>query len=256
MPGIGQGVGVGLNYIPGNVSTDIFQQIFADYNFYNMWTSLNVVIDGTTTVFNDYAGEHNLTNSSAAKQPSYNISGNVGTIGLPTFTFDGVSNEMEKITSDWRILDATGEIISIFRVLSGNFINILTSYNPGARNDFAQVVGAGTAMQMVCDDLSNPPRTTANGTIDIITSAPTNVHTIGCRPGDYYMYNNGVSDAFSAFINGSDNGACWLAELSGRTDISIGRFANIEWLMSGYRPYSSLTDSVNLHNELLTIIGT
>jgi len=235
----------------GGVS--VFTNIFQDYGFNNMWAADNLLINGTTTILKDFANEHHLTNPDVPSQPTFNINGSIGSNGVPSLTFSSTSN-VEKSISGYRPLDAQGEFVIVFKIISGTNINCFALNGAGARNDIFQRNNVSNQFGMILDALSNPPRTFGYGTSDLLTSNPSIIYSYGARTGGYYMYYNGAIENFSIFAVGSDNGACWLNDFT-LNQIVIGQSSNVEWVLSGYRPYTNLTDTANLQNELKTIIG-
>lgn len=234
-------------------NASVFEGIFTDYSFYNMWAADNNTIDGTTTTLLDFAGEHNLPNPDVPSQPTFNLNGSIGSNGVSSFTFSALNNVMKSI-SGYRPLDTTGEFVMVFKIISGRNINCLAFNGAGARNDIHQRNNTSEQFGMILDALPNPPRTFGYGTSDLLTGNPSIIYSYGARTGDYYMYYNSSFEAFSTFSVGSDNGACWLDDFT-LNQIVIGQSSNIEWVLSGYRPHTNLTDTVNLQNELKTILG-
>lgn len=203
----------------------------------HFWDSDNVIIDGDFITATDIGsvGGLDLTNPTLANKPTYSAS-SANFNGKPSLTFDGTNDYLYRSTSGFRESDQSGVFINVFRYLA---ISNVAYFSVGKDGD----------------NLDNLILR-ANFTITL-TSPSANLisHSIGITTIPYVVTQYSTGNAYKTYLNstlitpttvtiGADNGN-WLGDFTGSNNISIGAriagvnsYANMEWVMSGYYPYS------------------
>jgi len=235
---------------------EVLQNIFDDYGFLNMWSSENLLIDGTTTTLLDYSGEHDLVNPDSISQPSFNTSDS-GFNNRPSITFDGVNDNVEKLTPNWRSSDASGVFIGVFKVISGTDPVFLSTSDVATEDNFLyNFIDVNITKFIIAAGGNN----TLKGSIVINDSNP-HIVTFASDDVSYRIVIDGVNDTVNA-TSGSDNGAWFAALPDVRDNIMVGGlgklsplYSNIDWVMSGYLPYTTTQDIIDVQNELKTYYG-
>lgn len=255
------GLGLGANKLRGGTVLTELEQFFLDWGFINMWTSENVNINGTTTTFLDYAGEHDLANPGAGQQPVYNGSGTIGSEGKPSFNFNG-SEYVMKNTANWRSADTTGEFVSVHKLSAGSSIFILTSADTlGLRDYYAWYVSGGLYVQVWQDALNPTDRRIYRGNQNVYGTPGDLVASNHCDGSAFRIYTNETLNSL-AFTSGANDGASWMSLLPNRDNIAIGAkigsivsTSQFEWCMSGYRPFTGAGDTISVQQWLRSYYG-
>tara|TARA_R110002167_G_scaffold54889_1_gene156360 strand:- start:2324 stop:3355 length:1032 start_codon:yes stop_codon:yes gene_type:complete len=236
------------------ISGDFLQGIFSTYNFTNMWSSENLTISGTTTTFNDYSGEHDLTNPAAANQATYSAI-DVDFNNKPSLTYDNTDDYNYKSTNDFRIGDNEGAIYITFRT--------------GA------VLAANHTLFCVADEATNIEKILIYISIDdkISMAVGTSVLSITTSAlainTNYVLRIQSNGSAYSVTLNnvaqtivGTNNGL-WFNDFTLLSNISVGSRVNAGGALPfngklglvGYTPLLSAGDDTVLVNELMSRYG-
>lgn len=232
-------------------------KIVSDYSIYNAWSSEHLLVSGSTTTVYDYKGEHNLSNPAALNQPTFNSS-SAKFSNKPSLTFNGTNNYLSKSVSGWRASDTSGIFISVFRIVSGGQINALTTADVGAGTQFTySSVNTNSYRFIVRADATNNSfrgSTVINdGSGRVIAHAST---------GSTYRININGNNETLTMIAGSNDGK-WINLITGRDNINIGAliyggtpiYGYIEWVFSGYAPYTTDANLLALVSALKTYYG-
>ena len=242
----------------GASALTVLEQFAIDYGFLNMYSSEKLLVSGTTTTLYDYLGEHDLVNPSSVNQPTFNAS-SANFNNLPSLTFDGTTDHVTKAVSNWRGSDSTGVFVSVFKVISGAQILSLASANNALNLTYTQDQITTTNYRFNVLNESSPDRRAGKGSTNI--SSGSFVGSYSCSGADYAIFINGVKETYTAVV-GANDGAKWLDSNSTRDDLSIGAvlrsapfYSNIEFVMSGYKPFVSEAEIIALQAELKTYYG-
>jgi hypothetical protein len=230
---------------------DTLTSIFNNYNVLNMWSSENILINGTNTTVYDYSGEHDLINPAAANQPSY-TSSNASLGGKPSLDFNGTTDYLKKSVSAWRGSDITGVLVHVLKYNSGSqFFGTCDEASTKIINNrifsskLNQLHNAGTSYS----GSINGSTTVGAGAVKVFASS--------CDAVSNKVWVNGVDDTATDTIGGG-----WLGDMAQRDNITVGAaqwsgigYSNIEWVCSLYMPYTNDADISNVMNELTTYYG-
>jgi len=237
------------------------------FNPTNVWDSEHVIIDGDETTFVDFSnsggGNYNLTNPAATNQPSFSQSSS-NFNSLPSFTFDGVDNYVTSSLSNFRGSDSSGVVIDVVRVISGNLIAGLGSYN--STETFNYVGYAAANVGNVVRIISPAPNTQAGnfrvyiGSTDVLTGSPSFAYANVGTGSQYKIFVNNAQDTVTVTTSpGVNDGAIWFNDgtqnniaIGARNGSSIGGPGNIEWCFSGYFPYVSDSQVQGIMDYLVT----
>ena len=229
------------------------------FNPYNVWSSENVIIDGTETTFLDFnnssdGASYNLVNPAASNQPAYNTSDS-GFNNLPSFTFDGVGEYVSNGVSGYRESDSSGMYIGVFRYESGTNFNFFTSAQNNNGIFIRQARFPGTTQYI---HRYGGSTNTLETTQDNILDGDVTIQAVAGDGTDWITYNEGGNIPNTIVAGGYK----WFDEIPNRTNIGIGaslnsaiRYANISWCMSGYFPYVDDETTLDLISLLKTKYG-
>ena len=258
MPFISASAITPYNSIRGGAAGEALDPILAYYPF-NVWDSEHETRVGTTTTFLDYNNVGtalDLVNPAASNQPTYNTSSSDFN-SLPSFTFNGSSDYVEKTISGYRESDSTGIFISVFRNLSGG-TNLYFQLSDSSQNIryFNYITYNSSAFRIV--NVTNLENSSYRGNTNVEnTTSKLLVH--GSTGSEYKMWVGDTSQTIT-MVTGANDGVNWLNGHTGYDKISIGSlirssgvvFSNIEWCFSGYFPY--VNDATTL--EIIAILKT
>ena len=237
------------------------------FNPTNVWDSEHVVINGDETTFVDFnnsgGGSYNLSNPAATNQPSFSQSSS-NFNSLPSFTFDGVDNYVTSSLSNFRGSDSSGVVIDVVRVISGNLIAGLGSYNSTETLNYVGYAAANVGN--VVRIISPAPNTQAGnfrvyiGSTDILTGSPSFAYANVGTGSQYKIFVNNAQDTVTVTTSpGVNDGAIWFNDgtqdniaIGARNGSSIGGPGNIEWCFSGYFPYVSDSQVQGIMDYLVT----
>ena len=231
------------------------------FNPYNVWSSENVIIDGTETTFLDFnnssdGASYNLVNPAATNQPSYNPSDSDFN-NLPSFTFDGVDEYVKNSVSLYRYGDSSGMYISVFKYLGGVYFQFLTSTDENNNGRFIKQSLTGGTVQYTHrwgGGTSNIDTTQSN-----INAGDIEIQGLAGNGSSYITYN---SDGVIANTVSGNSSYKWFNGVPSRNNIAIGASieptllaANITWCMTGYFPYVDDETTLDLISLLKTKYG-
>lgn len=230
------------------------------FNPYNVWDSEHITIDGTTTTvhdFNTFGEKYDMTNLAASNQPTYNAA-SANFNGLPSFTFDGVSQYFKTDVVNYRNTDTAGVFVSVFRHLSGSFIFELSLSQSNTTNRY--FIGSVRDNSYRASLIPSILRS-FRGDTNIEIGSPSSVVAYANAGTSYTMNINGNSETI-AMISGENDGEAWL-DTSSFDVLSIGGlvissgllYSNIEWCMAGYFPYTDESTTLNIVNFLKNKYG-
>ena len=228
------------------------------FNPYNVWDSDHLDIVGTTTTaldYNEVGTTYDMANPTAGAQPTFTAS-SANFNEKPSLTFDGSSQYLENMVSDFRSGDTGGIIISVFRILTGSRVLEFMSSDDATgviyMNDSSL---SGNAYSWISRGTAGIRR--FSSTTNIITGNPPTSIAVQNSGSAYKLFVNGVEDVI-AMISGANDGAVWFDDVVGSDNITIGgrqtsapAFSNIEWCFTGIFPY--VNDATTL--EILTILN-
>ena len=258
-----------------NIETNIndYYNVYAtsilDFSPFNVWDSEHVTINGTTTTFEDFnnvGAAYDLENPAATNQPSFSQSSS-NFNSLPSFTFDGVDNYVTSSLSNFRGSDSSGVVIDVVRVISGNLIAGLGSYNSTETLNYVGYAAANVGN--VVRIISPAPNTQAGnfrvyiGSTDILTGSPSFAYANVGTGSQYKIFVNNAQDTVTVTTSpGVNDGAIWFNDgtqdniaIGARNGSSIGGPGNIEWCFSGYFPYVSDSQVQGIMDYLVTKYG-
>jgi len=248
--------------IESNINShyNIYAEDILEFNPYNIWDSEHITIDGTTTTvhdFNTFGDKYDMINPSASNQPTYNAA-SANFNGLPSFTFDGVSQYFKNDIVNYRNTDTTGVFVSVFRHLSGVYLFTLSmSDSVTTTRYFIDVINSGSYRAQLIPSAQSSFR----GDTNIETGSPSSVVAYANTGTSYVMNINGSLETITMLI-GANDGDDWL-DTSSFDVISIGGlvrgngilYSNIEWCMAGYFPYTDESTILNIVNFLKNKYG-
>ena len=248
--------------IKSNINShyNIYAEDILEFNPYNIWDSEHITIDGTTTTlhdFNTFGDKIDMQNPTASNQPTYNaISANFN--GLPSFTFDGVSQYFKADIVDYRTTDTSGVVVNVFRRLSGVFLVDLTF---SQSNTSLRYISTAINTNSYRTLLTLTDSRSFRGNTDIVTGSPSSVVAYADEGSSYAMNINGNSETIT-MISGLNDGEAWF---NGNQfdNVSIGAiirstgltYGNLEWCMSGYFPYTDESTILEIVNFLKNKYG-
>ena len=251
-----------MKRIKSNINShyNIYAEDILEFNPYNIWDSEHITIDGTTTTlhdFNTFGDKIDMSNPSASNQPTYNAA-SANFNGLPSFTFDGVSQYVKGDIVDYRNTDTSGVIVSVFRHLSGVYIFELTlSQSNTTTRYFVSYTNTNSYRPSLIPSISRSFR----GDTNIVTGSPSSVVAYADTGASYSMNINGNLETLT-MIHGVNDGGAWL-DTSSFDAIAIGGlvrtsgilYGNVEWCMSGYFPYTDESTTLEIVNFLKNKYG-
>tara|TARA_R110000772_G_scaffold268686_2_gene397467 strand:- start:11957 stop:12970 length:1014 start_codon:yes stop_codon:yes gene_type:complete len=224
---------------------------------YNIWDSEHVVIDGTSTTLLDYntvGVAYDMVNPASSNQPTFNSS-SAAFNGLPSFTFDGVSEYVTNNVSGYRDTDESGIVISVYKLVSGTNLHLFTSADSTNNMYLINQIVSATKFRLATED--NDIFNVHFGTDDI-TGTDSRVYSFGSNGTVHKFFNNESIDVVSA----TPEAGQWFADVDSRDNISIGgqvraspAYSNIEWCFCGYFPFVSDDTTVEIINILKTRYG-
>ena len=243
-----------------NSHYNIYAEDILEFNPYNIWDSEHITIDGTTTTihdFNTFGDKIDMSNPSASNQPTYNAA-SANFNGLPSFTFDGVSQYVKGDIVDYRTTDTSGVVVNVFRHLSGVFLVDLTfSQSSTSLRYISTAINTNSYRTLLTLTDSRSFR----GNTNIVTGSPSSVVAYADEGSSYAMNINGNSETIT-MISGSNDGEAWF---NGNQfdNVSIGAiirstgltYGNLEWCMSGYFPYTDESTILKIVNFLKNKYG-
>jgi len=227
--------------------------LVSKYSYLNAWSAENITEVGTTTTMLDYLSVHNLSNTVAAEQPTYNATSMNGKEGLRFNTNDLVT----KNVANYRNTDNTGIIDIVFKTAT-NVTTTSTLFSAADTNigsDRLQFyINSGRLKVIIAGHIVFLCTTT------IITSNIYYAVTIAQTGTTIKIYINGVAQAFYT-ISGSDY-AAWFNDFSTLDNITIGgqiltvkSYSNNTTGFVGYRPYIDDTTALNGNLDLKNYYG-
>jgi len=248
--------------IESNINShyNIYAEDILEFNPYNIWDSEHITIDGTTTTlhdFNTFGDKYDMINPAASNQPTYNAA-SANFNGLPSFTFDAVSQYFKTDVVNYRNTDTSGVIVNVFRHLSGAFLLDLNySLSNVANRYLITYINTNSYRPAISPSILRSFR----GNTNIVTGSPSSVVAYADTGTSYSMNINGNSETIT-MISGSNDGEAWFDGNPFDT-ISIGGivlssgvlFGNLEWCMSGYFPYTDESTTLEIVNFLKNKYG-
>lgn len=228
------------------------QDIVDEFGFLNAWSSENIFIDGTNTTAIDYLGEHDLSNPTSTEQPTFNSIGAVGVLSKPSLDFNGTTDYLKKSVVNWRGSDTTGVMVSVFKVKSTSSLEYLCTSDEGSVSDSVFPIISSNKLRIIVDGADITAATN-----DLMNTTD-NVSAFGSNGSEFKMFTNGVLDTV---VSGTNDGR-WLDGAINRDNISIGAvvrssilYGEMEWVFSGYLPYTDDNAIIELQNKLKVYYG-
>ena len=260
MPFISASAITPYNSIRGGAAGEAIDPILA-YSPFNVWDSEHVTIDENATTLLDYNNVGtalDLVNPAASNQPSYNASSSDFN-SLPSFTFNGSSDYVEKTISGYRESDSTGIFISVFRNLSDvNNLTMQISDSSQTIRYFNRITYNSSTFRTI--NLTNALAgfSSYRGSTNVENTTP-KLLVHGSTGSEYKMWVGDTSQTIT-MLSGVNDGSIWLDDYASYDKISIGSlirnsgidYSNIEWCFSGYFPY--VDDATTL--EIIAILKT
>jgi len=253
MPFISASAITPYNSIRGGAAGGALDPILA-YSPFNVWDSEHVTIDGDVTTLLDYnnvGAAYDLANPAASNQPTYNASSSDFN-SLPSFTFDGIADYVINSVNDFRGADTSGFIVSVFKLIGGYRMDILTSASESVNFRFVEQSFFGSSAQYSFRSGGAP--TTVNSMERAITVGDATIQGLSGDGTNFVPYDEAGEMTFTL----SDSYR-WFDGVTGRENIAIGGwlrpasgYSNIEWCFSGYFPY--VDDATTL--EIIAILKT
>lgn len=234
--------------------TQTLANLVTQLGFLNAWGRESAVISGTTTTVNDMIGALHMSNTSATSQP---------TDGGTFLTFDGVDDAIRAAVSNYRNSDASGEVVTHYKLKSGSTIG---SFQIQQVSSLIESYGFQSILSNTFRDFINPAtgadRRSWRGSTNINNTTTFYTVTSGSTGTGYYIIISGNNETITMVANADDGS--WLNKLVQSDLISVGGlfrtgaanvYGNIDWKLSGYRPYTSIADSITanqaIHNYLI-----
>lgn len=233
--------------------TQTLANLVNQLGFLNAWGYESTTVAGTTTTANDMVGSLHMSNISAASQPT--DSGGY-------LTFDGVDDALRVASLNYRNADTSGEVVFNYRLKAGSQI---FGFLIQQESSLIEHYGSSLILSNTFRDNFNPAnssdRRSWRGSTNINNTTTFYTITTGSTGSSYYIIVSGNNETITMVTNADDGS--WLNKLAQSDLLSIGGlyrtgaaniFANIDWKFSGYRPHTSIADSINanllIHNKL------
>ena len=233
------------------------------FNPFNVWDSEHVVVDGTTTTFTDFNNvgtAYDLTNPAATNQPTYNSSDS-NFNNLPSISFDGIDNYASGTAPSYRNSDTSGVFVSVYRKPGAS-----TRINPFIVSDTVtsnyigySIVQTGTYRFIALT--SGSKVRSWRGSTNINNTTTSYVVANANTGSEYKQWINETPQTIT-MISGANDGTVWLNdEIGGFDTLSFGalvrigapiNFAPLDWVFSGYFPYTSYSEVENIITYLKT----
>ena len=224
-----------------------------DYNPENIWDSSHTLLDGTDLTFIDFNTQgtlHHLINPTASNLPTLNVA-DADFNGKDSFTFDGTDDIMHKAVSNWRGSDNSGMFVGVCVPINESYY-LLTS-DEASNLHYAHPTLYQTTLRY---NLRQTAVDSYKG-VDAIDDSNAHVLIIGSDASENFIFIDGVKQTLSN-VSGGNNGR-WMNDITVRDNITIGAlrhtssfYGNMKWAMSGYFPYTTDQDAIDLSNGLIT----
>ena len=253
------------NSIRGGAAGEALDPILA-FSPFNVWDSEHVVVDGTTTTFTDFNNvgtTYDLTNPAATNQPTYNSSDS-NFNNLPSISFDGVDNYASGTAASYRNSDTSGVLVSVYK-RTGAYSRI----NPFIVSDTVtsnyigfQIVQNSTYRFILIT--SGAQVRSWRGSTNINNTTTSYAVANVCTGSSYKQWINETPQTIT-MVSGANDGNIWLNdEVGGFDTLSFGalvrlgtpsNFAPLDWVFSGYFPYTSDSQIDDIMAYLVTKYG-
>jgi len=219
-----------------------------DFAPFNVWDSEHLIVTGNTITFEDFnnvGSKYNLVNPAATNKPDL-LASDSEFNGLPSLSFDGVAEYVVGIASNYRSSDTTGAFISVMRKTAGTSTRLnpfLTTQSSGNKYIGYSIIGAGGTFQFTVNPSSNK---SFRGSTNINNNDAFSIANINTGTS-YKQYVNDTAQTVT--MTGANDGSLWINDAGGSINtLGVGalvrggnpsNFAKIDWVFSGYFPYTS-----------------
>jgi len=230
--------------------------VYSDTTALHEWHYLNATEVGTTVTYPDTGsvGGLNMFNPDVASKP---------TIASDGIVFDGIANAVTKSVTSFRPLDATGEIVTVYKLLSGTSIGDFVVQDSSVLiTHFFSQINLNTYRANV-NTFDVPPRRSWRGSTNINNTTTFYTVTYGCTGTSYYIIVSGNNETITMVVGATNDGITWTNDFAANL-ISIAGlfrtgaanvFANIKHKYANYRPYTSIAESIAKNIEINTNVN-
>ena len=230
--------------------------VYSDTTALHEWHYLNATEVGTTVTYPDTGiiGGLPLANIDVASKP---------TIGVNGIIYNGIANNVQKSVANFRPLDTTGEVVMVYKLVSGVLAYGLVVQNSTLLIEHFLVSSiVSNTIRFDANPTDSAPRRTMRGSTNVNNTTTFYTVTWGNTGSSYYIIVSGNNETIT-MITGANDGATWTNDFNFNL-ITIGAlfrtgaaniFSNIQHKYSSYRPYTSIAESVAKNVEINTNVN-